>query len=71
KIIDIIYNRVIDPNAGVEEEVIISVKDFSKISLPFVPNFGFIKDSCQVVASVEYEDMYSERYRLDRDILEW
>jgi len=71
KILDMVFNRVVEPEKPLVSEVVVSVKDFTRVSLPFVPDFGFIKDSCEIVASLEYEDQLGESYRLDRDILEW
>jgi len=71
KIMDMIFNKVVDAGRPFENELVVSAKDFTRISLPFVPDFGFIKDSCQIVASLEYEDLYGDHYRLDKDILEW
>ena len=71
KILDMVFNRVVEPDKPLVTDVVVSVKDFTRVSLPFVPDFGFIKDSCEIVASLEYEDHLGESYRLDRDILEW
>jgi hypothetical protein len=71
KILDMVFNRVVEPGKPLASDVVVSVKDFTRVSLPFVPDFGFIKDSCEIVASLEYEDRFGEAYRLDRDILEW
>lgn len=71
KILDMVFNRVVEPDKPLVSEVVVSVKDFTRVSLPFVPDFGFIKDSCEIVASLEYEDPFGESYRVDRDILEW
>jgi|GEM_PF-3320833 len=71
KVVDMIFNRVIEEGKPLEGEVAISVKDFTRISLPFVPDFGFIKDSCRIMASLEAEDFLGETHRIDKDILEW
>jgi hypothetical protein len=71
KILDMVFNRVVEPDKPLVADVVVSVKDFTRVSLPFVPDFGFIKDSCEIVASLEYEDHFGESFRLDRDILEW
>ena len=71
KILDVVFNKVVEENRPYVGEVIVSVKDFTRVSLPFVPDFSFIKDSCEIVASLEFEDRFGEVGRLDKDILEW
>lgn len=71
KIIEMIFNQVVDDNRPYVGEVLITAKDFTRVSLPFVPDFSFIKDSCEIVASLEYENSFGETLRIDKDILEW
>ena len=47
----------------------IGVRDLAKVSLPFIPDFGFLMDSCRILATVEYTGIDGRPATEERDLL--
>lgn len=61
---------VLDPGVPHEGEITISVRDLARINLPFVPEFKFLRESCRLMMSVEYEERDGEAVVVERNLLE-
>jgi hypothetical protein len=68
--IDAINGLVLEPGAPYEGEVTISVRDLARINLPFVPEFNFLRESCRLMLSVEFEERDGEKVLVEKNLLE-
>lgn len=59
----------LEPGSPVPREATIGVKDLAKVSLPFIPDFGFLMDSCRLIATVEYGTADGRTATVERDLL--
>ena len=59
----------LEPGSPVPREATIGVRDLAKVSLPFIPDFGFLMDSCRLVATVDYGTVDGRTATVERDLL--
>ena len=68
--LDALGSFVLEPGQAHEGEVTVTVRDLARINLPFVPEFKFFREGCQLVVSVEYEGEDGKPVLVERDLLE-
>jgi len=61
---------VLEPGKPYDAEVIVTVRDLARVNLPYVPEFKFLRESCRLEISVEYEGADGDEVRIERDLLE-
>jgi hypothetical protein len=68
--LDALGSFVLEPGQAQEGEVTVTVRDLARINLPFVPEFKFFREGCQLVVSVEYEGEDGKPVLVEKDLLE-